>query len=202
MVAVRVPLAVGLKTTLAEQLAFVVRLVPQVLLLMAKSPAFVPPIATLLIVMVELVPLVRVAVCAPLVDPTAVAGKPSDVGETVTPPLVVLPPVPERATVWGLLVAVSEMLSVAERVPVAVGLKEIEIPQLADVARLDPQLLLEMMKSAALVPEIAMLLIVIEELLPFMRVVFSAELVDPTFIDPKDREVGFTVTVPLVPPGA
>ena len=61
-VAVRVPVTVGLKTTLAEQLAEAPRLVPQVLLLMAKSPGFAPLIATLLIVIDEEVLFVRVAV--------------------------------------------------------------------------------------------------------------------------------------------
>ena len=39
-VALRVPLAVGLNTTLAVQVADAARLLPQVLLLMAKSPHF------------------------------------------------------------------------------------------------------------------------------------------------------------------
>lgn len=121
-VAVRVPVAVGLNTTLAEQFAFAPRLVPHVLPLMAKSPALVPLIATLLIVIAELVPLLRVAVCAALVEPTAVAGNASDAGEAVTLPLLELAPVPERATVCGLFVAESEIVSVADRVPVAVGL--------------------------------------------------------------------------------
>jgi hypothetical protein len=98
-VAVRVPLDAGLKTTLAEQLAFVARLVPQVVLLIAKSPAFVPLIATLLIEIVALVPFVSVADCATLGEPTEVAGNPSDVGDTVTLPPEVLLPVPERETV-------------------------------------------------------------------------------------------------------
>ena len=60
-VAVRVPEAVGLKVTLAEQLAFVARLVEQVLEAMEKSPAFAPPRVIPLMVMEEAVPLVREA---------------------------------------------------------------------------------------------------------------------------------------------
>jgi len=61
-VAVRVPLTVGLKTTLAEQLADGARLVPQVLPLIAKSPGFAPPIAILLSVIEDVLPLANVAV--------------------------------------------------------------------------------------------------------------------------------------------
>ena len=50
-IALRVPAAVGLNTTLAEQLAAATRLVPHVLAEIAKSAAFVPVIATLLTVM-------------------------------------------------------------------------------------------------------------------------------------------------------
>ena len=200
-VAVRVPLAVGLNTTLAEQLAFVARLVPQVLLLIAKSPALVPLIATLLIVMEELVPFVNVADCAALVEPTPVAGNPRDVGDTVTLPLDVLLPVPESATVCGLLLAVSVTVSVAVRVPLALGLNEIEILQLADAPRLEPHVLLEIRKSPAFVPVSATLLIVIDELVPLCNVAVNVPLVEPTLSEPNEREVGLMLTDAL-PPGA
>jgi hypothetical protein len=60
-------------------------------------------------------------------------------------PPVVLTPVPERATVCGLLLAVSETDNVADLVPLAVGLNATETVQLADAARLAPQVLLEML---------------------------------------------------------
>jgi hypothetical protein len=201
-VAVRVPLAVGLNTTLAEQAADAARLVPQVLLLMAKSPALAPPMAMLLIVTEAFVPLVRVAVCAVLVAPTAVLGNPSDVGDTVTLPPEVLPPVPASATVCGLLLDESETVRVAERDPLTVGLNSMDRLQLADVARLVPHVLLEMRKSPGSTPVTAMLLIVMEELKPLVRVAVCAELVAPRFTDPNEKEVGLMVTVPLDPPGA
>lgn len=98
-VAVRVPLTVGLKTTLAEQVAEAPRLVPQVFELKAKSPGFAPPIATLLMLIDEEVLFVNVALCGELVDPTAVAGKASEVGETVTEPVGAYP---DNATLSGV----------------------------------------------------------------------------------------------------
>ena len=60
---------------------------------------------------------------------------------TTLPVPVELVPVPESATVCGLLVAVSVKLSVAVRVPVAAGLNRIVAVQLADAARLEPHVL-------------------------------------------------------------
>ena len=50
-------------------------------------------------------------------------------------------PVPCRVTVWGEPPPLSLMASDALRVPVALGVKVIEIVQLCPPARLDPQLL-------------------------------------------------------------
>jgi hypothetical protein len=201
-VAVRVPLAVGLKTTLAEQLAEAARLVPQVLLLIAKSPALVPPSVMPLIVMDEVIPLLRVADCAELVEPTAVPGKPIALGDTVTLPPEVLPPVPDNATVCGLLVAESEIERTAERVPAVVGLNSTDTPQLAEAATLEPQAFAKIIKSPGLAPASETPLMVIDELVPFVSVEDCAALVEPTFTDPNERDVGLTVTLPLVPPGA
>jgi hypothetical protein len=67
-VAVRVPDAVGVNVTLIVQLELFARLVPQ-LLVCPKSPALVPPTATLSPVRVDPVPLVRVKGCGELVVP-------------------------------------------------------------------------------------------------------------------------------------
>ena len=98
VVAVRAPLAVGLNTTLAEQVADAASEVPHVLLLMAKSLAFVPPMVTLLMVTDDLVVFDNVADCAALVEPIFVVGKLREVGDAVTLPVEVLPPVPDSAT--------------------------------------------------------------------------------------------------------
>lgn len=83
-----------------------------------------------------------------------------------------------------------------------VGLNSTEIPQLADAATVEPQALAKMRKSPGLVPESETLLTVIEELVPLVSVDDCTELVEPTFTEPNEREVGLTVALPLVPPGA
>jgi hypothetical protein len=144
-VAVKLPAAVGLKTRLAEQLAAAARLAPQVLVEIAKTAAFVPEMATLLIVMAAVVPLLRVADCAGLVAPGAVLPNDRVVGLALTVPPVVPVPVPDSATVCGLLLAVSVKLRVAVRVPVVVGEKTMVAVQLADAARVVPQVLLDIL---------------------------------------------------------
>jgi hypothetical protein len=159
-VAVRVPAATGLNTIVAVQLEDAARLEPQVLLEIAKSAALVPEIAMLLTA-IELEPLfVKVADFGAPVFPTATLNQLILDGLAVALPVAVVP-VPESATVCGLLLAESVKLSVAVRAPVAAGLKEMAAMQLADAARLAPHVLLEIVKSAALLPVIAMLLTVI-----------------------------------------
>ena len=192
-------MVVGLNTTLAEQLAEAARDVPHVLLLMAKSLAFVPPIVTLLMVTDDFVVFVNVADCAALVDPTAVLGKLREVGDAVTLPLDVLPPVPDSATVCGLFEAVSETVRVAARVPVVLGLNATDTLQLADAARLDPQVLLVIVKSPGLVPVTATLLMVIDEVVPFFRVAVCAVLVEPTLTVPNEKDVGLMLTEAVLP---
>jgi hypothetical protein len=109
-------------------------------------------------------------------------------------------PVPVSATVCGLPVPESVKLSVADRDPLAVGLNTTDAEQLAAAARLDPHDLLEMLKSPPLLPLIAMLLMLIEELVPFDNVIATAALLDPIFTLPKEWLVGLTDTVP--DPGA
>ena len=167
--AVRAPDMVGLNTTFTVQLAAAARLEPQVLLEITKSPGLAPPIVILLMVMEDVVPLPNVAVCDALVDPTAVFGKPMLVGETVTL-TDVDPPVPVRLTVCGLLLAVSATFSVATRDAVAAGLNVIETVHVADAAKLLPQVLLAIVKSPGFVPVIEMLLIVMEEAVPLLKV--------------------------------
>jgi hypothetical protein len=198
-VAVRVPDTDGLNTTLTVQLAAAARLEPQVLLEMAKSPGFEPPIVIPLMVMEDVVPLLNVAVWDALVDPTAVFGKPMLVGETVTLPDEAVPPVPVKLTFCGLLLAESATFNVAARDPVVAGLNISEMVQLADAARLLPQVLLEIVKSPGFVPVNVMPLIVMEEPVPLVNVADFDELVEPTLIVPNEREVGLILTLPLVP---
>src|ERR1700685_469717 len=48
-------------------------------------------------------------------------------------------PMPERLTVWGLVIALSAISMVAKRVPFAVGLNSMLTVQLVDAAKIDPQ---------------------------------------------------------------
>ena len=110
-----------------------------------------------------------------------------------------MPPVPDRATVRGLLLDVSETVSVPAREPDAVGLNVTLIVQLAEAARLLPHVLLAIKKSPWFVPVVAMLLIVIEALLPFFRVAVCDPLVEPTLTLPKENDVGLILTTPAPP---
>jgi hypothetical protein len=65
-------------------------------------------------------------------------------------------PIPDRATVCGLLEATSVKARIAMRGPTACGLNTIVAEQLADVARLAAQVVLETAKSAGLAPVMAM----------------------------------------------
>ena len=80
--------------------------------------------------------------------------------------------------------AVSVTVRVAERAPDAVGLKATVTEQVADAARLAPQVLDEMLKSPEFVPVMDTLLIVIEVLPPFVSVVVCDALVEPTVTVP------------------
>jgi hypothetical protein len=118
------------------------------------------------------------------------------VGLTEALPPVVDAPAPDSATVCGLFVPESVKLSVAVRVPLAVGLNTTEAEQFPAAARLDPHDLLEMLKSPAFVPVIAMLLIVIDEAVPFDSVIAAAALLEPTLMLPNEWLVGLTDTDP------
>ena len=186
----RVPAAVGLNTTLAEQLAAAARLAPHVLAEMAKSAAFVPEIVTPFTVMDEPSPFFSVATREALVDPTAVPAKVRLVGLAETP----LVPRPETATVCGLLLSESLKLSVAVRVPVAVGPKMILTVQLAPAASAEPHVLLYTEKSPGLTPENVMLLMLIDAALPLVSVMTFCPPLFPIATEAQLWLVGETVT--------
>ena len=182
--ALREPATVGLNRIVAEQLAPAARLAPQVLVEIRKSEEFVPP-TTMLLMAIEDVPLlVRVMAFAPPVCPTATLAQFRLVGLTDAVPELLLVPVPDTATDCGLLDAVSEKFKAAVRAPDVVGLKTTVTVQLAEAARLPPQVLAEMLKSPAFAPVKPMLLIVIEAVLPFLKVAVCDPLDEPTGTDP------------------
>jgi len=130
--ALRVPLAVGVNVTPMLQLALGAKEVPH-LLVWAKSPGSVPLMAILMVRM--LMPtLVKVTFCGEPVVPIVTDPKFRLVGESFA-----VVPIPLRLTFCGLPAALSEMLSAAVRVPEAVGLKVMLMPQLAPAANELPQ---------------------------------------------------------------
>lgn len=149
--AVRLPVALGAKVILNVQVAPASTLVPQ-LLVWEKSPALAPVIAMLEIVSVPVPPLDKLSAWAELLVPTAWLVKLTVVPEKVTAGAT---PVPVSATVCGLSAALSVMVTLAARVPVAVGPKITLIVQLAPAATELPHVLL-WLKSPLLVPVTAM----------------------------------------------
>ena len=137
-VAARAPAAVGLKRRFAVQLADAARLDPQVVDETAKSPAFAPEMDEALRVTELVVLLVTVMLWEPLEEPTAMLPNDRLEGAAVTAPDPPLPS-PERATSCGLLPALSVNARFAVRVPEFVGLKRIVTVQLAEAARVVPQ---------------------------------------------------------------
>ena len=89
-----------------------------------KSPGFAPLSAMLLIFNVTVVLVsVNVEDLAALVEPTATEPKPSVAGSSVAVASELLVPVPVRLTVCEPALVLSLTVSVAERAPVAVGVK-------------------------------------------------------------------------------
>ncbi len=189
-VAVREPAAVGLKVMLTMQLADPARLAPQVSPAIVKSPLLDPEIATLLMLIAAGPPLLSVTVWAALVAPTVVAANGRLAGATVA---FAGEPTPDNATICGLLPAPSVNVSVAVREPAAVGLKVMLTVQVADPARLAPQVLPAIAKSPLLDPEIATLLILIAAGPPLLSVTVWAALVSPTVVAANVRLPGATV---------
>ena len=96
---------------------------------------------------------VRVATLGPPAFPTATWPQVIEVGETpADPPLDA--PEPPRATESAVPELLLEMVQEAARAPAAVGVKTTFAVQLAEAARLDPQVVEETAKSPAFVPEI------------------------------------------------
>ncbi len=164
-VAVRVPLAVGVKVMVTRQVAFALMVpeVGQVLAeLMAKSPGSAP-VRVMLLMLRATVVLVSVSVedCPALVVPMVWEAKVKVAGRSVAVARAAAAPVPVRLTVCGLPVALSVTLSVAVRVPVAVGVKVMVTRQVA-LALMVPdvgQVLAELIaKSPGSVPVRVMLL--------------------------------------------
>lgn len=153
----------------------------------------------LLIETAELPELVRVAVFCPPALPTATLDQLIDAGETVTfPDEPLLLPAPESETESEVEPLV--MVHVALSEPVVPGLKTMAAVQLAEAPRLEPQVVEEMEKSAALVPVIEPVLRVAELEVELVIVMVCDALLEPLLTVPKLRLVGVALTVPELEP--
>jgi hypothetical protein len=135
-VAERAPVAVGLNVTLIAQFAFAASVAGLTghVFVCAKSPALAPVMLTPVIVSAAVPLFVNVTACMPLVLPTFCEANVSDTGASVTAGVFAAAPVPARPTACGLPVALSAMLTLAARAPVAVGLNVTLIAQFAFAA--------------------------------------------------------------------
>ena len=117
--AVMAPAVVGPKCPWMVQLAPIARVFPQEF---AKTncDALVPVTAMLVMETATVPVLVMVTVCVPLIVPSLTEPKARFVDESVTGGAT---PVPVRATVWGDVVALSVMVTLAVIAPGAVGWK-------------------------------------------------------------------------------
>ena len=188
--AARVPVAAGVNVTLIVHDALAARLLPHVVV-SAKSPAFVPVTAMLLIVNGAVPVLLSVTAEAVLVVPICWFPNVTDAGLRLTTGLV---PLPDRLTPCGLPAALSVMLMAAERAPVAAGVNATLIVHDAPAARLLPHVVEVSAKSPAFVPVIAMALIVNDPVPVLLSVADKAPLVVPTIWVPNPMEAGDRLT--------
>lgn len=172
--AVRVPIAAGVNVTLIVHVPFTATELPHVLVTV-KSLGSVPVAPILVIVKLAFPVLVRVTDCAALVVFRFWLAKVrvEAVRLTAGPE-----PVPVRASVCGLLLRLSAMLTEAARAPSAVGVNFTVIVQVALSASELPQLFVSE-KSPGLAPVRVMLVMVKLALPVFVRIEVCAALVVP-----------------------
>jgi len=103
-------------------------------------------------------------------------------------------PVPERLTVWGLVIALSATSSTAARAPFAVGLNVTLTVHFAPAAKVAPQVVADWLKSPAFVPVNVLPDIVRAVGRLFLIVTIFAVLVVPTVWAAKVRLDGVTDT--------
>lgn len=154
---------------------------------------------TLLIVIVPLELLVKVVAFGPPLLPTATLYQLSEVGDNVALPPAAWP-VPESVTESEAGLPLVVMLQLALSEFVVVGLKSIDAVQLAEAARLPPQLPPVMAKSPPLDPDIEPAPSVTDPDVPFVMVMVCELLVVPSLTVPKVNAAGEAVTAPPLEP--
>ena len=153
-VAVKFVADAGLKVTEIVQLALAFKELAQVLVWL-KSLGLAPVIVMPPMVSEALPVFLSVTVWAAAVVPVSVV-KLSELGVSETTGALAAIPVPLRAAVWGAPGALSVTVSVAVKLAADAGVKVTAMVQEASIASELPQLLV-WLKSAALAPVIAML---------------------------------------------
>src|SRR5271165_252682 len=136
--AARAPPTVGVNVAVIVHVALAASDAPQVFVCV-KSPGLAPVIAILVIASAAPPVFVTVTLCVALGDPEIVAANVRVFTESVSAPTVW--PVPASATECGLPVASSVTTRDAERAPTAPGVIVTLNVQLAEAARVSPQVL-------------------------------------------------------------
>jgi hypothetical protein len=187
-VALRVNLALGANRTLTVQVAPDARVEPQVLV-WEKSPGFVPTIEIDVMVKVPGPTLPTVTFWLALVVPTNWDAKVWLVGLVET-----MVPVPLSATLCGLPGALSVTVRLALRTAATCGRNVILTLQDAAAANVVPQVFDEIANSEALVPVIAIVVMVNVAVPLFLTVTVWADEVTKSRVTGKVIEVGDSVT--------
>jgi hypothetical protein len=173
--AVRLPEEAGVNVTLIVQLPPAATEAPQVLVAV-KSPGLAPVTAMLAMFNDALPVSFRVTDCAELVVPRFWLPKARVLADRLAVGFV---PVPVRLTGCGLPAALSEIITVAVRLPTPAGVKVTLIEHSAPAATEVPQVFVSG-KSPGLAPDTVMLVMLKAALPLFVRVTVWAEVLVPT----------------------
>jgi hypothetical protein len=143
------PLTVGAKVTLTVHEAPAARVLPQVVVCANGALVAIEEIDAVAVPVLEIV-----TVWAALVVPSAWVAKDTEVGDAVRVALPGAIPVPVKATVSELLVALLATVKLPESLPAEVGVKVTDAVHEEPAAREVPQLVLSANGDAALIEEI------------------------------------------------
>lgn len=164
-----------------------------------KEVALAPPRAMALMVAVTVPVFLTVTICASLVEPTMVLANAMEVGVRVTVGVAEVAPVPVRATVCGVPVALSAIDRLAFNAPVAAGLNATETVQMAPAASDVPQVVADLRNEVGFVPVMVSEDRVTVPVPVFLMVTSWAAVVVPTLVEAKVSEVGESETVKVGP---
>ena len=124
-----------------------------------------------------------------------VAGKAIEAGVRVTVGVVEAAPVPLRATVCGVPVALSAIDRLAASAPAAAGLNSTETVQVAPAASVAAQVVADFRKDVALAPVMVSEDSVTVPVPVFLMVTTCAAVVEPTVVEAKVNAVGLSLRV-------